>query len=788
MFGLTLAVYALWIGGTLHLVPYRRSSIILVLVLMFVAAAVLAALQRRQLRSFLREHWKYIGAVEGLFTVVFVTALYLRSFVPDITIGEKAMDFAFINAILRADYFPANDPWFSGHSNPLYYFGHLTVATLTKLTAIPSRITFNLAVALIPALGASMAFGLLYNLLVKSVRVRRAFVFGAVAVVFLLILANIEGVFEMMAAHSIGSAGLFKTFDFFGLTGAEPSPRWYPTQFWWIGRAVMIGSNWDLREFPFFSYLAGDLHAHIMALPFDLAALALLLNLWRSDHTFDGSYWRRHPLSLVVIAVVIGAIGFVNLWDLPTYLFLLILLALGKNYLSQGRLNARAIGSTAAFALPAVALALVAYIPFYRPSLSVAAGFPWLGLSFGLNPEGAGLAPWEAATTYLQVEAVATRPHHFIYFWLPFVWLALAFAVVAIGGPIQRSRRFLLLLLPGLAPVLAFAIAILLRRGVVGLWDEIATRGVSWVTIALLVSLIALILLALLRQARREDVEAKTSSMFALGLAGTAFLLLLGIEFFWVQEPTGARFNTLFRTTYQAWILLSMAAAFGAHYVLANWKVQRLALSLVQGGWRVATVLIILAALVYVVPATFYRTNDFSVQYASAGKVLGIPKPWSLSPGQTLDGLAYVTRGAPDEDAAIAWLAAVDEDVVVLEAVGDDWNSSHARVSGRTGLQTVLGWPYHESRWRGIPLDGEGEIVDRTQAVETLYTTTDVDSAKAILAQYDVVYVYVGAFEREKYGKQGLPKFDSFLEVAYSNDSVTIYRVPDDEQGLVSNE
>ena len=270
--------------------------------------------------------------------------------------------------------------------------------------------------------------------------------------------------------------------------------------------------------------------------------------------------------------------------------------------------------------------------------------------------------------------------------------------------------------------------------------------------------------------------------MCALAMAGTAFLLLLGVELFWVQEPIGTRFNSLFRTSYQAWILLSIAAAFAAHYVLANWKAERPAPLAALWGWRAVAAIAVVASLVYFVPATYYRANNFP----EASRVLGIPQMWSPSPRQSLDGLAYVKLFAPDEDAAIAWLGdAVEGPAVVAEAVGDDYNADHARVSGRTGLQAVLGWIGHESQWRSIPVQGTGELAERALAVETLYKTTDVEQAKAILVRYGVDYVYVGAFERQKYGEGGLAKFDSFLEVAYRNDSVTVYRTPEGLRTLV---
>ena len=54
-------------------------------------------------------------------------------------------------------------------------------------------------------------------------------------------------------------------------------------------------------------------------------------------------------------------------------------------------------------------------------------------------------------------------------------------------------------------------------------------------------------------------------------------------------------------------------------------------------------------------------------------------------------------------------------------------------------------------------------------------TTLDRDAARAILARYDVAYIYVGPVERERYPAEGLAKFAEMFPAVYANDAVTIY-------------
>ena len=109
---------------------------------------------------------------------------------------------------------------------------------------------------------------------------------------------------------------------------------------------------------------------------------------------------------------------------------------------------------------------------------------------------------------------------------------------------------------------------------------------------------------------------------------------------------------------------------------------------------------------------------------------------------------------------------------MILEAVGE-WHDA-GLISRGAGVPTPLNWPGHEAQWRG-----ESRLITERQAdVELAYTTPDASEARGILDKYNVELVYVGSRERSEYGEQGLAKFAEFMDVAFSEGGVTIYRLP----------
>jgi YYY domain-containing protein len=748
--GLLLLAYGLWVSASAHVLPNTQLSIIL-LTLCLVAISI-AVLTRHgdEFLTYIQHHWRLVLVIEAIFLAVFLSAAYYCSYVPSIGGGEEPVDLAFLNGILRSKYFPPSDPWLSGHSIPYYYFGHLIVATLTKLTGIPSSITFNLARALVAALIAVGGFGIVYNLVAISSSRGRAILFGLVGVLFLVALSNLEGVFELLATHGIGSHGFYGLLDINGLDGPRSSHAWYPTEYWWWGRAQTLSGPWDSHDFPFAAIILGGIHAEHVVIPFELLAIAVALGLLLSGDPLDHRFLRNHTLRFCLIALLLGSLVVLDTWSFPAFALFVVGAVVIRNYLADGQLRLTTLLRTCAFVLPLLALAVLMFLPLY-PHLPAGYGGPRF-VEMAFRPGG-----WPP-------ESTVTRPNHFLLYFLTLLWIPASFAAFCLlrSRDMRPNRRRLLVAsLPVLLLLAVWSTGIILRHQPTGFVDELTSRRGAWITFLMAASLlttVSIVFLGALRGASRNQVQL--GLLFALMAAAVGISLILGLEFFWVRvrDVWQNRTPTTFRLSLQAWIFLALAAAYGLYFIVSNWQLRTIPAKLNGALWLTATAVVILAGLVYPVLSTFARTNGFTGH-------------------RTLNGLALVERFEPQEYEAIVWLnSSVHGTPVILEAAGPEYGAT-GRISARTGLPTLLGWPSHEYKFRGSWEPQAG----RKEAVERLYLTTDLAEARAIIDQYHVTYVYVGPLERQQYDGPGLSKFASFMDVVFQNQEVTIYKMPKDD-------
>jgi YYY domain-containing protein len=821
--GILLTAYLFWLALSLHVLPNRPGSIVWVLLLLVAVDVFIIRRYGLELRALLESRLGLIVAVELVFAFAFAIAVYLRSFIPEIGGTEKPMDFMLLNAASRDRYYPPDDAWLSGFSVSYYYLGYAIQALLGKLAAVPTAVAFNLGLAGTAALAATAAFGFAYELArLGRAAFRPALAVGGVAVLLVMVIGNLEGVAEFAVANGIARDQLVTLLDISNLDQARESTACvvslfggciaYPNEessFWWWWRATRISPEaTTITEFPFFSFLLGDLHPHVMAIPYVLTVAALGLAFWRAEARLDFSFWRRRPLLPLVSAILLGSLGFLNSWDLPTLAFVLALLVFARGLReaavsgdhpstssgpTESRIS-RAFEATIGFVLPLVALALLVYAPFYLGFSTQASGF-------------------EA------VSGGATRPLQSALFWTPLllVGLALPLTLLARSPEVLRSRRVWRALVLPAGLVMLWALVLAVQDGPSALEDAIVARGWNWLTTLFYGCALAATLLALwsvLEDQPPPEPEQPQKPYFAPGLEGrgmggeaspradsdlvapalvlmtTALLLIFGAELFFVRDVFGSRLNSVFKLYYQAWLLLGVSTAAGAYWVINSWRerndampvaepreampVPAGALGIVAGSrrraaasgsdqlglgrrsWLAAVAIVLAGSLLYPLGATLSRTNGLSAAT------------------RTLDGLAFARRDQRDDFAAISWLRdRAGPDAKIVEATGGQYSSA-ARVSTWSGVPAVIGWAGHEIQW-----GRDGALVGQRQTdVDKAYNNESLAEALAILRKYDVSYVFVGSLERAKYPPAGLQKFEAGLPAAFRSGETVVYRVP----------
>lgn len=766
-FGLLIWGYVFWLFASFRIAQNDIGGLLLGL-LVLGGLSMWAFLNcRTEIAEWFRANRRLIVTAESLFLVAFGFMAFVRAANPEIVGTEKPMELMFINGIMNSPTFPPRDLWLSGYSISYYYFGYVMASMLATFTGVPATMAFNLMVSLVFALSAVGAYGILYNLLANyreaspadqlqitnytsSTVNRQSSVFPPLfAPLFLLIVSNLEGFLEVLHVRGFlwrEGSNFWTWLDIPDLRDAPTqTAAWIPERFWWWWRASRVIQDYELNgtfrevidEFPFFSYLLGDLHPHVLAMPFNLLAIAVALNIffggWRGRMNLWFGELRINKAGFFTVALVLGGLAFLNTWDIliggALIVFSYVLAQVRESGWGWERLEDLLL-----LGFPAMITAFLMYIPFYIGFDSQLGGvIP----NFMFVTRGAHLwVMW--GTLFIPLFAFL------IYVWrngTPAAWRTSLFTALGILIVLLLAMFAIGLIAWRLKPDLVLPLVQSQGRDLSTFIADSMARRLSY--IGGLLTLLALFIpaLAFLLNA------GKSSSSFVLLLITLGTLLIIGPEFLYLRDNFGYRINTIFKFYYQAWIVLSLAAAYGIAVLLQN----------MRGRWDIPFMLglIVLLGIGLTYPALslFNKTNNF--------------KPPA---GYTLDDFDRVQRENPDEAAAIEWLRSAP-DGVVAEAVGGAY-SSYGRISIYTGLPTVLGWGNHEGQWRDQALQGS-----RQSDIETLYTTSDWVTTQDILNRYNIRYIFVGGLERSTYHVNE-EKFNRFLRLAFQQGNVTVYAVP----------
>jgi YYY domain-containing protein len=793
--GLLAWSYLAWLLSSLHLLPHTRVLLWAVFILCAVPAAWFVYGRRDVFRAFFKEHWRDLLRIEILFAVLYVGWTYVRFLNPDlwhpVSGGEKPMDFAYLNAVIKSTWFPPYDPWFAGGTMNYYYFGFVMVGSLIKVLGIMPSVGYNLAVPTLFALTGVGAYTVANNL--AGGDRKRGHRAGVLGMLFVLILGNLgELRLLFLGFQEIGNI------DFESLIPGYPAVvsaivgvwqvlmKGQTLQFrpeWWYWNATRVipfleGEVGPINEFPAFTFLYADLHAHMMALPLTQVALAIALQ-WGlgpgpTYPTPSNKTWRDHlrhciphPLPTMILAgLVAGALRATNTWDWPTYLGLMSVAAWLTFFNKQGTSNLelgnREIeGNTYGVSTLPVSTSKPIF-PYYKlltPILFFLLG-ELLFLPFTSNFAAAytSFSPWKGSRTPSGI---------YLIMYGQFLFPLIVLAVVR-GRPLLRQlwqKR-------DEGTLLALGMVVL---GVIVLGGVLLIMGVSvaWVVIPL--GMIAALFLI--------DPHSTPHSRQLWMWVGTALALSLLVEIIVLDGDIG-RMNTVFKFYLQVWTLLGLSAAVAAErifdYALKSYRTNK-GSSLAKIPYFVSdAVSAILALLLF--STTLYPAMAIPAKTRDR---------WAPEAPHTLDGMAFMAYAVQFESdtrlpleadyRVIRWLQDnVEGSPTIMEGQGAREYLWGGRISVYTGLPAIAAWRWHSVQQRmTMPA---GTVEARQLDVNYFYNTIDAEQAMTILERYNVQYVVLAPYERAYMMPEGLPKFDvmterGWLVPVYDDEYSTIYRV-----------
>ncbi|MCC6803065.1 MAG: hypothetical protein IT319_09285 [Anaerolineae bacterium] len=774
--GLLLVGFVFWLLASLGFLRNTTDSMALAWLIVLIAGLALyfgTGGERIDLRAWWRDNSRVVIVGEIVFFVLLFGWAIYRAYQNNLSGTEKPMELAFLSATMRSEVFPPADPWLSGYAISYYYFGYVIMAMLSMLSGVASTVGFNLTNALLLALAGLGAFGVVYNLVrsrdLSAVTRRAALLVGLLGMVLVVFFSNFEMVFvEIPYQTRTATEGYLSLWEVNGrqtpMQGEGGDSTQWSYWWWWNGARVMSDRNLDgshtevIDEFPGFSFLLSDNHPHVLALPFTTLALGLALNILlrkRSPNRYE----------IVFYSLVFGGLVFLNTWDGPTYLVVMVAAEALRRLMQAGRLRG---GDWVAVAMMGMEIAVLGVI-FYLPFLAA------------FRSQAAGIAPNLPNPT---------MPGQFFLMWGPFLLLVAPFLGVEAWRAGARMNwgfgiRLGVLIVVGLLTLMIVLTAVgyfvpSLRGDV----ENFVMSNGGWGTViaavfakriaylpTVLVLMLGLILVTgrlFARRAANLDSEPAAndppSTGFALLLVAAALMLILVPEFVYLRDNFGGRMNTIFKFYYQAWVMLGIAGAYGVYAVFAGRQIAPVGVRAVYAGLAVT---VVIAGLLY--------------------PIYGIQTRMFIETGRTTDSGALVTldgggsiSGADDYAASLCLGNLVKgTDAVIASAVSHSYDWPAGVVSTYTGIPTLFNWPGHEGQWRGSTYN---EVVGTREAdINRLYTDPTWTTARAVIEQYGIDYIVFGAKERSLYRNSEEEKFLDNLEIACEAGSTRIYKVPDVE-------
>ena len=705
-FGLLTFSFIIWFFVSYGLIDFIFINILLIALLLTFFSIFLFFKNKKEILYYSKKSFKQILFVELLFLIFFLLAVLVRYLNPDLWHpyrgGEKPMDLAFLNAIIRSTSFPPYDPWFSGYTLNYYYFGHFMVALVSKFTGIPSYISYNLAIPTFFAYSSTLIFGFSSSF-VYLYRKSKGLKFnwfkiplytGMFSVFSILIFGNFDAVIQV-----------FKIFFNF----QEIFDYWRSTRI-----ISMNSSGLEINEFPFFTFLFADMHAHLMSIPLIISLISVSF-IFFYEFFYNNSKLKNLAI-LLFLSLITGAIKATNTWDYPLVIIIVFFSVFFSCFLSGGKIHLRLVR-------------FLLYFSFYYFMSKV------LFLNFENNfimPDfGISFSKWKTPAIImleiLFIPIILSSIFIFIYTY------SLRLKIQYLKFKFSQRKIFIFL-------SLVFSIFLLC------LFFKLTS------IFLLLVLLFSILIIAIIKLILFESDSRLFLWIALLIIIGFGIPVLTDI--FVVNDDIN-RMNTVFKFNFQSWIILNLGASLLIPLIfqdVISKKVKKIFFSLI--------LLLFIFGMSYPVYSIRPRLLDrFSNNY------LG------LKGNQYMLSSIYLYNGnlinLSDSYDAINWINAnIQGNPIIVENSAELYTWSSV-ISINTGLPSVLGWDWHEKQQRSL---NSNAVTLRKKQIEEFYTTSSEEFIKDFLDYYSVELIIYGPVERLNY-----PDFDKRLKLKMESEVKEIY-------------
>ncbi len=648
--GILLSGYIMWILSSFHIMKFNFINSIICTLVVLVFSLIIY--KKKEKTTISKKDTLTFFRIELVFLIIFLFCSYIKGFNPNIDSTEKYMDYGYMAIIDKTDYMPPQDLWFAKEKINYYYFGQYISSFITKLSNVKVEYGYNLMLITLFTITALSSFSIVYNLLLNKTKNKKIpYIGGIIASLANTIAGNMHYVIYNLIIPFINKnkPGYINNY-------------YFPNSTRYIGYNPITNDK-TIHEFPSYSFILGDLHAHVINIIFVLLLISLLL-----IHITNNKKDKTQIPIMLLIGFLLSIYKMTNYWDFIIYLTVTVLIIIITNIINLKRIK------------EIIKLSLKQLSIIFISSFLISLPFTLIFNKMILG--------------------VKTTTNHTPIYQLIVLW----------GLPITILLYYIIITIIKTKPPKN-------KKNII---------------------------LKYLYKISKEDIF-----MIILGICALGLIIIPEIVYVVDIYTTMPRANTMFKLTYQSYILLGL----GFGYYIINIIINKKKYNKIIG-------IIFLVLFTLTIGYTLTATKSWFGDIKNTNNYKTLNGKKYLENSLIIYKLPeyekeYCNQGATTKDDLnmINWLNKnTNKNDIIIETYGDSY-TNYNRISTFTGLATPMGWETHEWLWRttdninSIP----ESVFERMSEVELFYTSQNIKELKRIIKKYDIKYIIIGYNERIKY-------------------------------------